>query len=110
MGVHCTIYNSLVWFQQKVTEVFIFPLKLQLQYHFSNGNRSLPPFDLNSHTSFGLMCHKLRPLVVSVTLKNGKKLTHKMKVVMVQLFNRDLEGEGHCSSVKNSMVSILLTF
>ena len=87
----------------------IFPSKLQLQYCFSNKNKTSLPFDLNSHMSFGSISHKVRPLVVPVTLKNGKKSTHNMKVVTIKLFNRDAEGEGHGSGVKNSKVSASLT-
>ena len=103
------VLSTITWydFQQKVTEVLnIFPSKLQLQYHFSNENKTSLPFNLNSHMSFGSISHKLRPLVMPATLKNGKKSAHKMKVVMVKLFNRDTEGEGHGSSVKNSKVSV----
>ena len=101
--------STITWydFQQKVAEVLnVFPSKLQLQYHFSNKNKTSLPFDLISHMSFGSISHKLRLLVMPATLKNGKKSAHKMKVVMVKLFNRDTEGEGHGSSVKNSKVNV----
>ena len=92
--------STILWFdfQQKITEVLnVFPSKLQLQYCFSNENISSLPFDLNSHVLFGLMCDKLRPLVVLPTVKNGKKSTCKMKLVMVKLFNKEAEGES-CQS------------
>ena len=88
----------------------IYPSKLQLQYCFSNENKKSLPFDLNSHMSFRSMCNKLRPFIVQETLKNGKKSTHKMMLVMVLLFNRDTEGEDSHSGVKNSKASALLTF
>ena len=105
--------SSITWydFQQKAAEALnIFPSKLQLQYRFSNKNKKSLPFDLNSHMSFGSMCNKLRPFVVPETLKNMKKSTRKMKLVTVTLFNRDAEGEDHCSSAKNPKVSALSTF
>ena len=105
--------SSITWydFQQKAAKALnVFPSKLQLQYHFSNENKKLLPFDLNSHMSFGSMCNKLRPFVVPETLKNRKKSTCKMKLVMVMLFNRDAEGEDHHSSAKNPKVSALSTF
>ena len=94
-------------FQQKVTKrLSIFPLKLTLQYHFINENRSSLPFNLNSHISFESMCDKLRPFVVPPMLNNGKRPTHKMKLVTVQLFNRDAVGETkNCSDGKKSKVS-----
>ena len=104
--------STILWFnfQQKITEVLnIFPSKLQLQYRFSNENKSSLPFDLNSHVLFGLMCNKLRPLVVPPTLKNGKKSTHKMKLITVKLFNKEAEGESRQSSGKNSKVKVLWT-
>ena len=104
--------SMIVWynFQQKVAEALnVFPSKLQFQYHFSNKNKTSLPFNLNSHTSFGSISHKLRPFVVPEMLKSGKKSTHKMKVVTVKLFGRDAEGGGH-HSMKNSKVSVLLTY
>ena len=97
--------SSITWydFQQKAAEALnIFPSKLQLQYCFSNNNKKLLPFDLNSHMLFGSMCNKLRLFVVLEILKNGRKSTHKMKLVTVTLFNKDTEGEDCCSSTKNS--------
>ena len=104
--------STILWFdfQQKIAEVLnVFPSKLQLQYRFSNENKSSLPFDLNSHVSFGLMCDKLRPLVVPPTLKNGKKSTCKMKLVTVKLFNKEAEGESRQSGGKNSKVKVLWT-
>ena len=99
-GSRCSLVvpSMILWydFQQKVAEILgIFPTKLQLQYRFSNENKSSLPFDLNCHTSFGSMCNKLRPFVVPPTLNNGKKSSHKMKVVTVALFNRNAEEEDH---------------
>ena len=101
--------STITWydFQQKVTKrLNIFPSKLTLQYHFSNENRSSLPFNLNSHISFGLMCDKLRQFVVPPMLNNGKRSTCKMKLVTVQLFNRDAVGETeNHSDGKKSKVS-----
>ena len=101
--------STITWydFQQKVAKrLNIFLLKLTLQHRFSNENRSSLPFDLNSHISFGSMCNKLTPFVVSPTLNNGKRFTCKMKLVTVQLFNRDAVGETeNHSDGKKSKVS-----
>ena len=103
------VSSTILWydFQQEVAKKLnIFPLKMELQYRFSNENRSSLPFDLNSHLSFASMCDKLRPFVVPPTLNNGKKSTHKMKLVTIILSVRDGELESQ-SGGKNSKVSEL---
>ena len=105
------VSSTILWydFQQEVAKKLnIFPLKMELQYRFSNENRSSLPFDLNSHLSFASMCDKLRPFVVPPTLNNGKKSTHKMKLVTIILSVRDGELESQ-SGGKNSKVSELWT-
>ena len=100
---------TIIWleFKQQVAEMLnVFPSNLQLQYYLSNtGNKSLP-FNLNSHVMSGSMCNKLRPFVVPLTLKSGKKSTHPMKLVTIKLFNRDTGGEVVQSGGKNSKVTV----
>ena len=103
------VSSTILWydFQQEVAKKLnIFLLKMELQYHFSNKNRSSLPFDLNSHLSFASMRNKLRPFVVPPTLNNGKKSTRKMKLVTIILSVRDGELESQ-SGGKNSKVSEL---
>ena len=103
------VSSTILWydFQQEVAKKLnIFLSKMELQYCFSNENRSSLPFDLNSHLSFASMCNKLRPFVVPPTLNNGKKSTHKMKLVTIILSVRDGELESQ-SGGKNSKVSEL---
>ena len=65
---------------------------LQLQYCFSNGKTNSLPFDLHSYDDYDEMHDQLRPFIVPRILANGKHSKSAWKLVMVQLFKRDMEG------------------
>ena len=103
------VSSTVTWFdfQQQAAEMLnIFPANLQLQYRLSNTGAKSLPFDLNSHVTFGSLCNKLWLWIVPETLNNGKKSTHRMKLVTVKLFNRDTGGGVVHSSGKNSKVKV----
>jgi hypothetical protein len=92
-----TLPSSTPWadLQNKVAQIFnIYPGSLQLQYRFSNEKPNSLPFDLNSHDAYVMMCDQLRPFVVPKILANGKPSKAIRKLIMVQLFNKDAEGDG----------------
>jgi hypothetical protein len=64
---------------------------LQLQYHFSNKKTNSLPFDLCSYDDYDEIRDQLRPFIVPRILANGKHSKSARKLVMVQLFNRDME-------------------
>ena len=79
--------------QDRVSQVLnIHPASLELQYRFSNENKNLLPFDLSSHDDYVEMCNQLCQLVVPRILKNGKPSKSARKLVVVQMFNRGMEG------------------
>lgn len=79
--------------QDRVSQVLnIHPGSLELQYRFSNENKNLLPFDLSSHDDYLEMRDQLRRLVVPRILKNGKPSKSARKLVVVQMFNRGMEG------------------
>jgi hypothetical protein len=67
---------------------------LQLQYCFSNEKQNFLPFDFDSHIAYVEMHDQLRSFIVPKILVNGKPSKTVRKLVMVQLFNKDAEGDG----------------
>ena len=65
---------------------------LQLQYHFSNEKTNSLPFNLHSYDDYDERRDQLRPFIVPRILANEKCSKSARKLVMVQLFNRDMEG------------------
>ena len=89
--------------QDKVSQVLnIHPGSLQLQYRFSNENKNSLPFDLCSLDDYVEMCNQLRPHIVPRILSNGKPSKSARKLVVVQLFNRGMEGVSREKGVKVS--------
>ena len=91
-----TLLSLTPWavLQNKVVQIFdIYPVSLQLQYHFSNDKQNLLPIDLNSHDTYVEMRDQLRPFVVPKILANGKPSRSIRKLVTVQLFNKGVEGD-----------------
>ena len=92
------------------------PGLLQLQYRFSNEKSNSLPFDLLSLEDYHGMCDQLRPLVVPKILASGKPSKSARKLVMVQLFDKGMEGvpAGGEKGVKVSryitVASILLIY
>ena len=79
---------------------------MNLQYRFSNENKTALPFNLDSQESYVAMCDKLEPLVVPEILKNGKRSTRKRKLVTIQLFDKvkNADESGSRKSGKDSKV------
>ena len=95
-----TLSSSTAWvdMRNRVAEVFnIYPGSLQLQYRLSTDKQNSLPFDLNSHKAYVEMRDQLRPFVVPKILANGKPSKRPRKLVTVQLFNKDAEGDGGSS-------------
>lgn len=92
-----TMSSMTLWddLRNKVAQVLnIFPGSLRLQYRFSNEQKASLPFDLDSDEAYKEMRDKLEPLVVPEILKSGKRSTRKKKLVTVQLFDKNAEGDG----------------
>ena len=82
------------------------PQAVKLQYHFINDHPSTLPCDLTSEQEFQAMVDRLRPVVVTPRLCNGKRSSQVMKAVTLQLFNKD---DGDPSLMKgNGKVSLRL--
>lgn len=89
--------------QDRVSRVLnIHPGSLELQYRFSNENKNSLPFDLRSNDDYVEMRNQLRPHVVPRILSSGKVSKSARKLVVVQLFNRGMEGESREKGVKVS--------
>lgn len=68
------------------------PESLHLQYRFSNEKSNSLPFDLVSLTDYDEMRDKLKPFVIPKILANGKPSKSARKLVIVQLFDKGMEG------------------
>ena len=89
--------------QDQVSRVLnVYQGTLQLQYRFSNEKNNSLPFDLRSHDDYDEMRDQLRPLIVPRILANGKRSKSVRKLVVVQLFNRGMEGVSGEKGVKVS--------
>jgi hypothetical protein len=64
-------------------------LMLHAQYRFSTDNKESLPLDLTSQADLNTMLSLLQPLIVPARLANGRRSTHKMKLVVVQIFNKN---------------------
>ena len=79
------------------------PQAIELQYRFSNDCPLALPCDLTSEQEFQAMVDRLRPLIVTPRLHNGKCSSQVMKAVTLQLFNKDdgdpslMKGDGKVS-------------
>ena len=69
-------------------------------------NNSLP-FDLRSDDDYDEMRNQLRPFIVPKILASGKRSKSVRKLVVVQLFNRGIEG---VSGGKGAKVSSHINF
>ena len=89
--------------QDRVAQVLnVHQESLQLQYRFSNEKNNSLPFDLRSHDDYDEMRDQLRPFIVPKILANGKPSKSIQKLVVVQLFNRGMEGTSGEKGVKVS--------
>ena len=90
-----TLSSSTSWdnLKDRVAEVLnIHQGSLQLQYRFSNEKNNALPFDLCSHQDYDEMRDQLKPLILPKILASGEVSKRVRKVVVVQLFNRGMEG------------------
>lgn len=80
-------------FRDMVSQVLnIHPGSLQLQFRLSNEKSNLLPFDLRSYDDYAEMRDQIRPFATPRILSNGKPSKSVRKLVVVQLFNRGMEG------------------
>ena|SRR5882762_6490392 len=101
--------SSTPWddLQDKVSQILnIHPGSLQLQYRFSNEKNNSLPYNLRSHDDFIEMRNQLRPFVGPKILKSGKVSNTARKLVVVQLFNKGIEGVSGEKSVKVSTQAV----
>ena len=94
--------------QDRVAQVLkVHQGSLQLQYRFSNEKNNSLPFDLRSHDDYDEMRDQLRPHILPRILANGKRSKSIRKLVVVQLFNRGMEGEkGPTGKVSDRVASM----
>ena len=94
--------------QDRVAQVLnVHQGSLQLQYRFSNEKNNSLPFDLRSHNDYDEMRDQLRPHILPRILANGKRSKSIRKLVVVQLFNRGMEGEkGPTGKVSDRVASM----
>jgi len=101
-----TLPSSTSWddLQDKVSKILnIHPGSLQLQYNFSNDKNNSLPFNLRSDEDYSEMRDQLRPFILPKILSNGRPSKSARKPVVVQLFNKDMEGvSGEKKGVKVS--------
>jgi hypothetical protein len=87
-------YTSLDTLKDKVAQIFnLHPGSLQLQYRFSNEKSNVLPFDLVSLEDYHDMCDQLKLLVGPKILANGKPSKTPRKKIMVQIFDKSMEGK-----------------
>ena len=105
-----TLSSLTFWddLQDRVAQVLnVHQGSLQLQYRFSNEKNNSLPFDLRSHDDYDEMRDQLRPHILPRILANGKHLKSIRKLVVVQLFNRGMEGEkGPTGKVSDRVASM----
>lgn len=105
-----TLSSLTFWddLQDRVAQVLnVHQGSLQLQYRFSNEKNNSLPFDLRSHDDYDEMRDQLRPHILPRILANGKRSKSIRKLVVVQLFNRGMEGEkGPTGKVSDRVASM----
>ena len=105
-----TLSSLTFWddLQDRVAQVLnVHQGSLQLQYRFSNEKNNSLPFDLLSHDDYDEMHDQLRPHILPRILANGKRSKSIRKLVVVQLFNRGMEGEkGPTGKVSDRVASM----
>jgi hypothetical protein len=103
-----TLPSSTSWedLKDRVSQIFnIHPKSLQLQYRFSNKKNNALPFDLLSHDDYIGMRSLLRPFILPKILSSGKVSKTIRKLVVVQLFDKGMEGVSGEKGVKVSSVT-----
>jgi hypothetical protein len=86
-------YTSWDSLKDKVAQVLnLHPGSLRLQYRFSNEKGNVLPFDLVSLEDYHDMCDQLKVLVGPKILASGKPSKTPRKLVMVQVFDKSMEG------------------
>jgi hypothetical protein len=99
-------FTAWVTLKDKVAQILnVHPQTLQLQYRFSNEKSNSLPFELVSLDDYHGMRDQLKPLIVPKILASGKPSKTARKLVMVQLFDKGMEGVVPASGDKGVKVS-----